>query len=176
MAGMKRYFIIVLCCLIIGILPVEAAKKEVVQSKKTQLEKREFQTRMFETKDKTLVMKALLNVLQDEGFMVNNANPLLGFISGTKEFDRKDKTIDTSKEFGTTGGVLYWSGVTVAMIEATANITEYGKQTRVRINFKRKLLNVYGNAQSISEIEDELYYQEFFVKVDKAIFIQNQKI
>lgn len=46
---------------------------------------------------------------------------------------------------------------------------------RVRINFKRKLLNVYGNAQFIDDVNDEKYYQDFFSKVDKAIFLQKQK-
>jgi hypothetical protein len=149
------------------------AKEEII---KTQLEKREFQTRNFESGDKAMIMKAMLNVLQDEGFIVNNANPLLGYISGTKDFDVNDKTIDVKKEFGSGSAKIKWAGVTVATIEATANVTEYGKQIKVRINFKRKLLNVYGNAQSISEIDDAQYYQDFFAKVDKAIFLQKQKI
>ena len=47
---------------------------------------------------------------------------------------------------------------------------------KVRVNFKRKLLNVYGNAQFIDDANDEKYYQDFFSKVDKAIFLQKQKI
>lgn len=143
---------------------------------KTQLEKRQFQTREYDCNDKALIMKAMLNVLQDEGFIVNNANPLLGFISGSKEFDVSDRSIDIQKEFGTSRNSLCWQGIRVATIEATANVTEYGKEIRVRINFKRKLLNAYGNAQVINDIDDENYYQDFFAKVDKAIFLQKQKI
>jgi hypothetical protein len=168
---MKKFLLIftTVLCLINPVF----AKEEII---KTQLEKRTYQTRTFDISDKALVMKAMLNVLQDEGFIVSNANPLLGFISGTKEFDVNDKTIDVKKEFGQGSAKVKWAGVTVAMIEATANVTEYGRQTRVRVNFKRKLLNVYGNAQSISEIDDEAYYQDFFSKVDKAMFLQKQKI
>lgn len=176
---MKKILIIaVLCLSSAAVIPAlnNTASAEVMQNQATQLEKRQFQTRTFPAKDKALVMKAMLNVLQDEGFIVNNANPLLGFISGSKEFDAKDKSIDIQKEFGKSKGKLYWSGVTVAVIEATANVTELGNEIKVRINFKRKLLNVYGNAQSIDEINDAEYYQEFFSKVDKAIFIQKQKI
>ena len=71
---------------------------------------------------------------------------------------------------------LSYNGVKVATIETTANVTEYGKSMRVRVNFKRKLLNVYGNAQFIDDVNDEKYYQDFFSKVDKAIFLQKQKI
>ena len=140
------------------------------------IRKRQFQTRTYELNDKPLVMKAMLNVLQDEGFIVYNANPLLGFIYGVKDFDTSDPNIDISKEFGLSKSRLNWNGVKVATIETTANVTEYGKSIRVRVNFKRKLLNIYGNAQFIDDINDENYYQEFFSKVDKAIFLQKTKI
>ena len=67
-------------------------------------------------------------------------------------------------------------GATVAVVEATANVSEYGKAFKVRINIKRKLLNGYGSAIKIEEVTDEKYYQDLFSKVDKAIFIQKQKI
>ncbi len=174
----KVLFSIILLGLILNIAPVYAKKAQGsdILNSQTQLQKRQFQTRNYDCTDKALIMKAMLNVLQDEGFIVNNANPLLGFISGSKEFDVSDKSIDISKEFGTSKGSLMWKGVKVATIESTANVTEYGKEIKVRINFKRKLLNVYGNAQFINEIDEENYYQDFFAKVDKAIFIQKQKI
>ncbi len=159
-------------------LPVSAKKMQddEVITPMTQLEKRQFQTRTYETADKPLVMKAMLNVLQDEGFIVYNANPLLGFIYGVKDFDTSDKNIDISKEFGLSKSRLNLNGIKVATIETTANVTEYGKNMRVRVNFKRKLLNIYGNAQFIDDVNDETYYQDFFAKVDKAIFLQKQKI
>ena len=159
-------------------LPVSAKKtsSQDIITPMTQLEKRQFQTRTYDSTDKALVMKAMLNVLQDEGFIVYNANPLLGFIYGVKDLDTSDPNIDISKEFGLSKSRLNWNGVKVATIETTANVTEYGKSMRVRINFKRKLLNIYGNAQFIDDINDENYYQDFFSKVDKAIFLQKQKI
>lgn len=177
---MRKILYAVVAFVVVSIaLPVNAKcnySYNTAKPQKTQLEKRQFQTRSYDCTDKALIMKAMLNVLQDEGFIVNNANPLLGFISGEKEFDVNDKSIDISKDFGTSRGSLNWKGVRVAVIESTANVTEYGKETKVRINFKRKLLNVYGNAQVINDIDDENYYQDFFAKIDKAIFIQKQKI
>lgn len=173
---MKKYLVLLLAIfLCIGVAPSYSKTKDTA-SPKTQLEKRVVQTRTYDNIDKATLMKAMLNVLQDEGFIVNNANPLLGFVSGSKEFDVSDKTINVEKEFGIKKGALAWKGIRVATIEATANVSEFGKEVRVRINFKRKLLNAYGNAQFIDDILDEKYYQDFFSKVDKAIFIQKQKI
>ena len=50
----------------------------------------------FSKKAFNKLMKAMLNVLQDEGFIVYNANPLLGFIYGVKDFDTSDSNIDIS--------------------------------------------------------------------------------
>lgn len=176
---MKK-FLYVLVILGLAAVSIPAYSKQNFNTQpapqKTQLEKRQFQTREYDGADKAAIMKAMLNVLQDEGFIVNNANPLLGFVSGSKEFDVTDKSIDIEKEFGTTRKALFCQGIRVATIESTANVTEYGKQIRVRVTFKRKLLNMYGNAQIINEIEDENYYKDFFAKVDKAIFLQKQKI
>lgn len=175
---MKKFLFIIIAmfCLFLTSVTTEAKVLKNAKASKTQLEKRQVQTRTYEGTDKALIMKAMLNVLQDEGFIVNNANPLLGFISGAKEFDVTDKSIDIQREFGIGRNSLNWKGIRVATIEATANVTEYGKEMKVRINFKRKLLNAYGNAQIINEIDDEKYYQDFFAKTDKAIFIQKQKI
>lgn len=168
---MKKFLpILLLLIFVIGIKPSFAAN-DVITSQ-TQLQKRQYQTRQYSNINKNTVMKAMLNVLQDQGFIVNNANPLLGFISGSKEFSTNDKTINFREEYG---AKKEW-GAVVAVVEVTANVSDFGDETRVRVNFKRKLLNEYGNAIRINEVTQEDYYQNFFSRVDKAIFIQKQKI
>ena len=46
----------------------------------TQLQIREFQTRTYETKDSAMVLKAVLNVLQDDGFIIKSADSNLGYL------------------------------------------------------------------------------------------------
>lgn len=164
--------ILVLCC----ILPVSAKKRqnEEIITSLTQLEKRQFQTRTYSAQDNIIAMKALLNVLQDEGFIVYNVNSLLGYIYGVKDFDISDPNIDISKEFGVTKSRLNYNGVKVATLEVSANITLYGQKSRIRVNFKRKLLNEYGNAQMIDDIDNAEYYADFYAKVDSAIAMQKQ--
>ena len=60
----------IFCCS----LPVMAAKTSEVITPQTQLQKRQYQTRQYDNIDKATLMKAMLNVLQDEGFIVNNAS------------------------------------------------------------------------------------------------------
>ena len=53
-------------------------------STRTQLEIREYQTKFFEIQDKNIIMKALLNTLLDEGYIIKNVNNELGVITAEK--------------------------------------------------------------------------------------------
>lgn len=52
----------------------------------SQLEKRSYQSRYFETGDKEFVMRGLIGTLQDLGFVLDDSNLLLGTVSGTRFF------------------------------------------------------------------------------------------
>ncbi len=141
--------------------------------KQTQLQIREFQTRVFETRDTKMVMKAVLNVLQDEGFIVKEASAELGFLTATREVDVEDK----GKAFMSRlffGKDARWDKNSI--VEVTANVSEYQDKTRVRVNFQLKTMNNMGAVSKIQPMGDEAYYQEFFAKVDKGVFIEKEKI
>ena len=176
---MKKFLLLFLVIFsIIFAMPAQAKKmqSEEIITPMEQLEKRQFQTKTYSANDKNIIMKALLNVLQDEGYIVYNVNSLLGFIYGTKDFDTSDSKVDISKEFGLSKSRLNLNGIKVATIDAVANITQYDKIVRVRVNFKRKLLNIYGNAQFIDDVNDAEFYKDFYAKVDKAVFLLKQKL
>ena len=159
--------------LIIILLSISGCATTGVTPQKTQLQIREFQTRTYETNDVKMVMKALLNVLQDDGFIVKSAVVELGLLSAIKEVDIESK------------GERFWAGFFAGIharwkknkiIEVTANVSEFGTRTRVRANFQAKVLDNKGGILEVKQIENEKYYQEFFSKVDKGIFIQKEKI
>lgn len=142
-------------------------------TQKTQLQIREFETRTYDTSDVKMVMKAMLNVLQDDGFIVKNAALDLGLLSA-------EKAVDVENKGEAFMSALFW-GVNArwkkaSIIECTGNVSDFGKQTRVRVNFQLKLLDNHGGIVEVKQIEDEKYYQDFFAKVDKGIFIQKEKL
>lgn len=50
----------------------------------TQLQKRSYQSRTFDTADKEKILRATISTLQDLGFVIDRADLMLGSISGTK--------------------------------------------------------------------------------------------
>ena len=139
----------------------------------TQLQIREIQTRTFAAKDSKTVLKEMMNVLQDEAFIVKNANLDLGLITG-----EKDMHLESGWEKWMTviavgrNGTWTKNGVT----EISANVTQFGNDTRVRVNFQRKIFDNMGRVIEVKQIYDQEYYQNFFDKVHKGLFIQEEKL
>ncbi len=149
---------------------IAASKVKDKGPQKSQLQIRELQTRMYDTRDTKMVMKTMLNVLQDDGFIVKDANLELGFLTATKEMGVETKE---AVFWGTFLGGTWEKG---AIVEATSNVSEYGEQTRVRVNFQKKVYDSVGKVVKAQQIEDSKFYQEFFTKVDKGLFIQKEKL
>ena len=113
----------------------------------------------------------MLNVLQDDGFMIQNANVELGLLSAYK-----DMNVESA-------GDKFWSTVWLgkntrwkknSRIDCTANVSEFGKNTRVRVTFQEKILDNKGEVAKLELINDPSFYQAFFTKVSKGLFIQTE--
>lgn len=140
---------------------------------KSQLQIREFQTRSYDTKDAKMVIKAIMHTLQDDGYIIKEANVDLGLLTAQKEVD-----VENTGEalFLTLLGGSQARYKKNAIIESSANISDFGDQTRVRINFQHKVMDNKGGVMMVEQVEDAKFYQEFFSKVDKAIFLGKEKL
>jgi hypothetical protein len=174
---------------------------------KTQLQVREYQTRYFEVNDKNIIMKAIVNTLLDDGYIIKNVNNELGIItaekgSAIKEKEARNSSIWTAVIVGaiiilTLGIILLVSkdkkdsgdkGSSPPpqssnkeelyeknkIIETTINVSEFSSGYKVRAVFQKKMLNNRGEITSIENIDDMKFYQDFFSKLDKSIFLQKE--
>jgi hypothetical protein len=60
------------------------SKDGIFESEKTQLELRSIQSRAFDTTDREQTLRTIIATLQDLGFVIDNADAVLGSVSGTK--------------------------------------------------------------------------------------------
>lgn len=180
----SKLYIIVFCLLSLAVgCTVVSYQQAPAVGAKTQLQTREYQTREFDTNNTKLILKAMINVLQDDGFVIKNADSDLGLLFATKE-------INIAKSGGTSSQD-FWNQVFESMskrqkndpnptynkikiVEASINVSEIGRRSKVRANFQAKILDNLGNAVDVYPIEDQKYYQDFFMKVDKGVFLQKQ--
>ena len=144
------------------ILSCARSPSQQLQRPPTQLQTREFQTRVYETPDTAMVIKALLNVLQDDGFVVRTANADLGLITANKDHSN------------THPGFI--AGPFIPQVwDSSVNVSKFGRQTKVRVNVQVTARNKL-NEVKVYELEDPGYYRDFFGKVDKGIFIEKEKL
>lgn len=143
---------------------------------------REIQTRTFESRDARAVQKAVLDVLQDDNYVVKNAVVDLGLISATKERALKQQA---GFGFGSMVGASGWAinmspqeGTWPAseVFEATVNVSQHGKNSKVRLNVQRRVVNNRGATIESEIVEEPQFYQDFFSKVSKGLFIQKEKL
>jgi hypothetical protein len=138
----------------------------------TQLETREMQTRDFDTSDMKLVIKSMMNVLQDEGFIIKNVVPEAGLLSAEKNVDTEN--LAWAILSSSMNSDAHWEKQQIR--EASANISEFGNKIRIRINFQNKILDNVGQLRGVKTEMHPKVYQDFFDKVSKGIFIQEQNI
>ena len=163
-----------------AIASVEAQKmqRDVEANRKpelTQLQIRTLQTRTYDGVKRAQILQIALSVLQDGGYSVATSNTELGLLTASK--DTQDKKIDNSntaflKGFFGRGSV---STVKLSTTEVTLTATPFGKKVRVRISPHLSTVSTNGttNRETITEPE---FYQNFFTKLEKGLFIDREKL
>ena len=167
-----RYLVLVLIA-VVGMSMSCATYNPNVETEKTQLQMREFQTRSYEVDNELAVLKAIANVLQDEGYIITNAEADLGIITAEKEASIEDGTEKFLQILFFGAAARYKKN---SVIESTANVSQFGENVKVRMIFQLKSYDNHGQLITLGQIDDEQFYQDFFAKVDKGIFIQKEGI
>ncbi len=117
------------------------SSKQILRTAESQVKLRSFQTKAFDTSDKKLVMRSVISTLQDLDFVVDNADLVLGTVSGTK--------------FGRASGIPY-------QLKMTVTVRPRGNsQMLVRANAQYNL----------QAVEDPKPYQDFFTALEKSLFL-----
>lgn len=159
----------------IGCVPI----RRHVEPQQTVLEKRAIQTREYDTKDFKMVMKAAINVLQDEGFMLTNTELELGLITAKKHLNMARTNI-FSISF-TRSRSTYRNNKTdtynkTQVVECNIQTSQRGEKTRVRVTFQKITLNNNGAITNVEHVKNATFYQNFFMKMDKGIFIEKEGV
>ncbi len=141
----------------------------------TQLQLRQLQSRSYENRDPITSMRAVINALLDEGFIIKNADKDLGFVQATKDVEISGG----SQVFADFGGIFgnqqtRWRNSSV--IDCSGTLTTQGKSTNVRLIFQKKVLDNFGVPMGIDLIEDPVFYQNIFSKIDKSLFLERENL
>lgn len=167
---------------------IETTPKEVLAFTPQSLERRQAQTRVFDTPDEARMLAAAAGVLQDLGFSIDESETDLGVIVSSKRRDaRQADQVFRSVVTTLTGAVatfgLWWGASDpiddVQEIRAslvTAPVGSRGERMEVRITFQRTVWDTDGEVTLREGIYDPLIYQEFFDSLSTSLFLEAHKI
>ena len=139
---------------------------------RTQLEMREFQTRTFETAEPKLVLRAAINTVLDDGFLIDSADAELGLLTATQK--RSTRSFLGNATMLMTYGLLKpWR---LSVLEATIKVDEFGGGSRVRVSFRLVEEGLARSDAKASPVVDPAFHQAFFSRLDKSVFLLKEKL
>lgn len=170
---MKRVFKFIFIAVVSSVIVACKTVSEAPSVKAMgQVETRQMQTRTYSNVDTLTGMKSVVSALQDEGYLIESTNDRLGIITANSEVKTE---LDGARQYAedwTYNGTYE----TVQRVVVSATVTEFGSDTRIRINMVRKAFNQNGGVIWSVPIQDAAHYQAIFTKVDKSIFLSKQKL
>lgn len=137
---LKRLLLLALSILILSGCQTNP-NKQLLATDQSQVQLRSIQTRAFDTDDKKMILRSAISTLQDLGFVLDNADLILGSVSGTK--------------YGISGQRRYELKMTVTVRNRSS------EQLLVRANAQYNL----------TAVNDPKPYQDFFTSLEKSLFL-----
>lgn len=174
-------------------LPAFAKKDVKVESA---LDKRAVQTKIYDTKSKTELMKMAINIMQDENYKIINLDNDLGIITAVKQSKRARPL---RVKVGYYAGFLVMSGLsfgiyaTIFWIWIKDAHTPYNVQNTVTVNVfdlnnKQRKIRISGGEKVMAphtldkatlktiQTPDGQFYVDFFKKLDTEDFLKKQDL
>lgn len=140
------------------------------------LERRQLQTRTFDTTNESQILQASAALLQDLGFNLDSSQSTLGLLSASKERD--------AREGGQIVGAVLVSALLGVRtdydrnqrIRASVVTHPSGGKIAVRVTFQRVVWNTANQITRLEFINDVNIYEEFFSKLSKSVFLEAHEI
>ncbi|MDD9999944.1 MAG: hypothetical protein OXQ89_19555, partial [Rhodospirillaceae bacterium] len=142
----------------------------------TQLQVREMQTREYEATVKERILPVTVAVLQDQGYVIGDANAELGLLSAQMRLH--EKNVDDSQTAFMKGffGMGLVSEEKWSTILVNTTVTTFGDKVRVRFAGRLSAMGfgMSGSNTEEEQITDPEFYREFFTALEKGIFIERE--
>ena len=141
------------------------------------LERRNVETRVFDTTNTKSLLVASAQLLQDMGYTITESDTEIGVITASK-----------MREKGTTAGkvaitVLAALNGKSAVYEDTqkfyvsiVNTKVNNKQIKTRVTFARIIYDNRGQSVKVEKLDDTKLYTEFFDKLSQSVFLTAHNI
>lgn len=169
--------IVFLCLFIAGCV---SAPKGFLKPSESSLEKRQLQSRQYDTADESKIITSVAGVLQDLGFTLDESETKVGLVAASKAADATSKgQIFGAFLLDVLAGSNTVSQCDKSQIVKACVVTKPsldGRKIAVRVTFQRVVWNMSNQISRVETISDTVIYQKFYDGLSKAIFLEAQQI
>lgn len=145
------------------------------------LEVRAAQSRVFDTSDERLVLKAALNALQDSGFTIRQTDAALGLVTGVAEWKSRRQNTGLRVFKWVAAPFTYGTSLLIptgrnefSSVEANVNVTREGESTRARVSLVARVTDADGKVRRVEALTDPLAYQSLLGRLDRAVYLERE--
>lgn len=151
---------------------------EALQLSPDSLERRQTQTRVFETQDEAELLSASAALLQDLGFNLDESEVELGVLVASKQRDATESgQVAASIVMAALLGVaMPWDDEQKIRAAVITRRLQDRNGYAVRLTMQRIIWNTQGQVSGTEPLDDPEMYQEFFSKLSKAVFLEAQEL
>ena len=172
---------LVIAILLFALLPACAntIPKEALQLSPESLQRRQMQSRYYDTQDEAAILLAGAAVLQDLGFNLDESETDLGVIVASKQRDATeagDVALSIFLAILIRADVPWDDEQKIRVSLITKPSGTQGERITVRVTFQRTVWNTRGQISKIEGIDEQEIYGEFFDKLSKSIFLEAHEI
>ena len=169
-----RYLCLTLLCT--AVLGCTTFPRDAMQVSPEMLATRECQTRTFDSGGEISVLSACAAVLQDTGFTLEESELSIGVITASKT---RNVPMD-GKQVAKMAAMILGMYIPVEKEEiftaCVMTCPRAGKRVTVRVAFRCETRDIANNTIDVEILGEADLYQEFFSRLSKALFLQEQGI
>ena len=154
---------------------------DLVKLSTSSLQERQIQTKSYNTVEESQILSASVSTLQDMGFNVDEINRDFGVVTSSKSRDAREVGQQVGLFFlallGGAGAMdLADHTQTIRATVVTTPKTKLKNQTDVRLTVMRVIYNHKEMVTNVETIKDKQIYEQFFDRLSKSVFLEEQNI
>ena len=156
----------------------QTVPKAALELSADSLQRRQVQTRVFETTDEAELLSASAALLQDLGFTLDESEVGLGVIVASKDRDATEVgqvvgSVAMAVLFGAHVPVDDEQKIRAALV--TRRLVDRDGYA-VRLTMQRIVWNTDGKVSKTEPLDDAQMYAEFFDRLSKSVFLEAQEL
>lgn len=177
----SKFFTPLFALVIVAILLAACQQKipkEALQLSPDSLDRRQLQTRVFDTTDETELISASAALLQDLGFNLDESEVSLGLVVGSKDRDATEAgQVAASLLLAVLiGAAVPWDEKQKIRASVVTRELEGRNGYALRLTMQRIVWNTQEQISRTEPLDEPEIYQEFFGKLSKAVFLEAQEL